>query len=147
MALIVLMLPVEGHAKDQKEYISPDGRLRALVIPVGKDDTGIAESRIEIRKISGELVFKKDYSSTDGNHGWVVSSASWTNDSRFFVFGMYSSGGHQPWHSPVDFYSRRYKRVFSLDKYVGTITDSTFQVSGSDIVKVITQKKGWHGGC
>ncbi len=111
------------------------------MISVSRENSGMPESRIEIRTRSGKRVYKKDYSSSDGNHGWVIDSAAWTPDSKFFVFGMYSSGGRRPWHSPVDFYSRRHKRVFSLDKYVGTITDSKFQIRGSDIVKVITRKR------
>ncbi|MEW5744534.1 MAG: hypothetical protein AB1805_03720 [Nitrospirota bacterium] len=142
MVMMVAILPSAGHAGGQKEYRSPDGRLRALVIDVGKDRTGLPESRIEIRKTNGALVFEKDYSSPDGSHGWVVASATWTPDSMFFVFGMYSSGGHQPWQNPVNFYSRRHKRVFSLNKYVGTITDPEVQVVAPDIVKVIARKKG-----
>lgn len=141
VVLMFIMLTAVGYAGDQKEYISPDGRLRALVIPVSKENSGIPESRIEIRTTSGALVFEKDYSSSDGSHGWVVNNATWTPDSKFFIIGRYSSGGHQPWHAPVDFYSRRHKRGFSLDKYVGTVKDSKVQVVAPDVVKVIVRKK------
>ncbi|MEW6116192.1 MAG: hypothetical protein AB1553_04750 [Nitrospirota bacterium] len=141
VVLLFVMLPAAGYARGQKEYISPDGRLRALVVPVSKEGSGLPESRIEIRKMNGALIFEKDYSSSDGSHGWVVNHATWTPDSRFFIIGRYSSGGHQPWHAPVDFYSRRHKRVFSLDKYVGTVKDSNVQVVAPDVVKVIVRKK------
>lgn len=141
LAILVLVCVPVAYAAEPKEYPSPDGRLRALVMPASERGTGTAESRIEIHKRDGTLIFKKEYSSPDGGHGWVVNSVAWTHDSRFFMFGMYSSGGHQPWHSPVYFYSKKHNRTFSLEDYVGTIIDPKFQVSGADSVKVITRGK------
>lgn len=39
-------------------------------------------------------------------------------DFQFFVFSLTSSGGHQAWHAPTEFYSRREGTVHSLDDYL-----------------------------
>lgn len=138
--LMLFIVPITSHADGEKIFISPDDTLYALVIPVGNKISEVSESRIEMRTGDGKFVLGKDYSSTDGSHGWVLDNVSWTPDSNFFVYNMHSSGGHQPWHAPIDFFSRRDNKVLSLDEYVGTVTDPNFQVVAPDVVKVIIQK-------
>ena len=134
------MAPVVACADERKEFVSPDGQLRALVVPAGKGTSEAREGRIEIYKTGGKLLASKDYISADGSHGWIVYIAAWTPDSNFFMYNMYSSGGHQPWHVPVDFFSRKDNKILSLDKYVGAVTDLNFEVVAPDFVKVIVQK-------
>lgn len=120
-------------SKQIKEYVSPDRTLKALVIPTSEKNN---ESIIEIRKFTGELLLKKSYGSEDGEHGCTVAQAKWTPDSNFFVYSMYSSGGHQPWHSPIDFYYKN-GAIFSLEDFLSDpIAEPEFQVKAPDIIEV-----------
>jgi len=112
-------------------FQSPDNTLRARVISVGKTK----ESIIEIWTNEGKLLKKKDYTSEDGEHGLVVAQAEWTPDSQFFIYSMYSSGGHQPWFSRVYFYSRSHNKIYDFSKVSGfTVASSKFTVRAPDIV-------------
>jgi hypothetical protein len=94
-------------------YPSPDGALRALVLPVDVSlyATPDMESRVVIRTRNGDTVTSKDYSSPRGTNGYYVVNAKWSPDSQFFVFSMSSSGGHSPWSFPMMVYSREKKRI------------------------------------
>jgi hypothetical protein len=50
-------------------------------------------------------------------HGFGVEKAAWTPDEQYFVFSSASSGGHQPWATPIVFYILRDKTICSLDSY------------------------------
>ena len=92
--------------------VSPDGVLRAVIIPVDREKGFEAnESRVEIRDRDGKLLLKENYSSRDGEHGYGVQEGQWTPDSQFFVYDTASSGGHQPYRAPTFFYSRQNNRI------------------------------------
>jgi hypothetical protein len=101
-------------------YISPDRQMKATVIAVASR-TGVHcdESRVEIHRADRSLANTVDYSSTDGEHGYTVIKAHWTPDSQFFVYGMASSGGHQPWHTPTYFYSRKTNKTQGIEHTLG----------------------------
>jgi hypothetical protein len=119
-------------------YESPDKSAVAIVFPAGKlPGYGNYESRVELRSKSGKLLAQRDYSSADGQHGYGVTKAGWTPDSNFFVYSLANSGGHQPWHSPVEFYSRTRNRIFSLDDALhDAVTNPQFTVAPPDRVTV-----------
>ena len=96
------------------KYPSPDGLFVAIVTSSHKPQA-TAESKVELHTSSGKLVAQRNYSSDDGEHGYGVTKAEWTPDSRYFVFSLESSGGHQPWHSPVQYFSRKDDSFLSLD--------------------------------
>jgi hypothetical protein len=89
-------------------YPSPDGALRALVLPVdiSLHASPDMESRVVIRTKQGDTLTSKDYSSPRGANGYYVVNAKWSPDSQFFVYSMASSGGHSPWSFPLMVYSR-----------------------------------------
>lgn len=64
---------------------------------------------------AGRLLAQRSYTSDDGEHGYGVVKAQWTPDSQFFVFSVVSSGGHQPWRSPVEYFNRKTHGFFNLD--------------------------------
>jgi hypothetical protein len=111
-------------------YRSPDRTLFATVVSLEQlQSYGDHPSRVEICNSGGRLVASKDHSLSGGrDQGFTVKAAAWTPDSRFFVYQVYNSGGHSPWHSPVFFYSRKRNRFYSLDRALeavggdGTIT-------------------------
>ena len=119
-----------------EKYTSPDHTIVAVVISTQVPDA-TRESRIEIRLKSGKLLVGKNYHSEDGEHGYGVTKAEWTPDSQFFVYSLESSGGHQSWHSPVQFFSRGHDNIHSLD---GALSDAVmnpdFSISAPDKVKV-----------
>jgi len=78
-----------------------------------------------------------NYSSGDGEHGYGVTKAGWTPDSKFFVYSLESSGGHQAWHSRVQFYGRETNKIFSLDDALNDdITNPHFTITAPDKVTV-----------
>jgi len=119
-------------------YRSPDKALLARVLPIGKSGWEWAESRVEIRNRNGHLLRYLSFASADHEHGEGVNYGAWTPDSMFFVFSTSSSGGHQPWHGPAYFYSRRHNLIRRLDDYIGVGPDLIFSVSAPDIVHINT---------
>jgi hypothetical protein len=106
--------------RKRRVYLSPDRQMRAVVIAVAPRPGGHrTESRIEIHKADRTLANTVDYSSADGTHGFAVIKAHWTPDSQFFVYSMASSGGHQPWHSPTYFYSRKINKTQGIEQTLG----------------------------
>ena len=142
LLLAVLVAPSLLFAQEPRKYPSPDGSELALVIPVGKDQKyAQTESFVHIRTADGTLLCTKDFSSSDGQHGAAVAQAGWTADSQFFVFSTSLTGGHQPWHFPTYFYSRRLHKILSLDSLVGPILTSDFTLASPDTVKTQTWQK------
>jgi len=112
-------------------YRSPDG---AVTVRISHLSARCVESLIQVRSARGRLLLRKSYGSPDCEHGMVVNRGTWTTDSKFFVFNAQASGGHQPWHWPVYFYSRRSNRVSVLDNYVGPIVSPDFTMRPPHII-------------
>lgn len=118
-------------------YESPDHAMIAVVTSPNPKD---CEATIEIRSKGRDLA-RVAYTSPDHEHGGCVHKAAWTADSKFFVFNIESSGGHQPWHMPIMFFSRERGRVISLEDYVpDPITDEDFLLTAPDIIEFTTAK-------
>jgi hypothetical protein len=126
-------------------YASPDGALRALVVPVDVSlyATPDMESRIVIRTAKGDTLTSKDYSSPRGTNGYYVIDAKWSPDSQFFVYSMASSGGHSPWSFPMMVYSRQKNRIAGFsDMIEGRPTLSAdFHFAGPHILVANTWKQ------
>jgi len=144
VAIAVTTILLLGGAIAQKitpprtveKYTSPDNLLVAVVTSAQAPEA-TRESRVEIRLKSGKVLAKMNYSSEDGEHGFGVTKAVWTPDSQFFVYSLESSGGHQAWHSPVQFYGRRHSRIRSLDDPLDdAVMNPDFSISAPDKVKV-----------
>ena len=126
-------------------YASPDGALRALVVPVDVSlyATPDMESRIVIRTAKGDTLTSKDYSSPRGTNGYYVIDAKWSPDSQFFIYSMASSGGHSPWSFPMMVYSRQKNRIAGFsDMIEGRPTLSAdFHFAGPHILVASTWKQ------
>lgn len=138
LVLIFAVEPLATRGQQQSNYRSPDNALRVMIVAVGEKGYEQNESRIEVHRSDGRLLYRKSYASADGEHGYGVVQAAWTRNSRFFVFSMDSSGGHQPWHAPTYFYDRRKNVIESLDKLAGSIATPQFVLETPDIL--ITRK-------
>jgi hypothetical protein len=131
-------------------FVSPDRALQATIIPVSPEQGLQAnESRVELRRKDGKLLCMKDYSSSDGEHGYGVQKAQWTPDSRFFVYDLASSGGHQPYRAPTFFFSRENNRVRNIEEFTdrAVLSDAVFQIVGphSVVVESSPDKYSSHG--
>jgi len=130
------LLEVEDETADWKTYQSPDGILRAQIIPAKKNLLGNAyENKVEIQTKEGKLLQTADYTSEDGDHGLIVDFAEWSPDSQFFIYSAYSSGGHQPWFSRVYFYNRSDNKIYDFTEVSGfTVANDEFTATAPDIV-------------
>jgi len=129
------------YSSERKEYLSPDGEYRAYINPLPKASYSFGESEILIKTKNGKLLCSKSYGSEDGQHGFYVEKAAWTPDSRFFVYSLSSSGGHQAWHFPTDFISTTDCKVRRLDDFVGPITSPDFVLTAPDTIKTSGRDK------
>jgi hypothetical protein len=124
--------------KKHSRYTAPDGGLTVLVVPISKE-AGRAEyeSRIEFKSTDGKIACAIDYSSEDSEHGFGVVKADWTPDSQYFVFSLTSSGGHQAWHAPTQFLSRKDGKIHTLDDYFAAagISNADFRLIAPNTIK------------
>jgi dipeptidyl aminopeptidase/acylaminoacyl peptidase len=138
IVLVGYVCHAQQHPRSSKsqEFKSPDGSVVAVVRSKQVPDA-TAESRVELRTQEGRVIAKRDYTSEDGEHGYGVTKATWTPDSQFFVYSLESSGGHSPWHSPVQFFSRERNKIVSLDDALNdAVMNPQFLVSAPDRVTV-----------
>lgn len=138
---LLVSLHAGAIAGEISKYPSPDGKLTALVVPLPGALYGAGENRVEIRSRDGSLLFSHSYGSEDGEHGYGLEHAAWTPDSKFFVYSLSSSGGHQPWHFPTDFIEAGTLRLHRLDEYRGPVTTPDFTVLPPDRVRTVGQRQ------
>lgn len=120
-----------------EHMISPDRSMFALIrYPMISGTT--TESRIQFTTIDGRILAERNYTSEDGKHGYGITRAAWTPDSQFFVYKLESSGGHDSWHTPVHFFSRKDNKFVELDPLLNDAVSNTLQflVSPPDRVTV-----------
>src|SRR6266852_1571309 len=67
----------EKDALPAKKFVSPDGRLLAIVVSNCQGNYA-NESRVEIRRLKGSLLRSHDFSSDDGTHGYGVDGVQCT---------------------------------------------------------------------
>lgn len=116
------------NPNDPTGLASPDGQLTAVI-------SGQTESRIAIQRSDGTPLGQHDFSSADGQQGYVADGAQWTPDSRFLVIRMRSSGGHIPNYALVVYWSRKTRRFYHMPNYTA---DQIFSVTAPDKVDVST---------
>jgi hypothetical protein len=125
--------------RKERRYTAPDGGLSVVIVPVKSIVAGRAgdESRIDFKSSDSKIDCAVDYSSGDNEHGFGVVKAEWTADSQYFVFSLTSSGGHQAWHAPTQFLSRKDGTIHSLDDYFAAagISKADFQLIAPNTVR------------
>lgn len=118
---------------------SPDLKLCAKIVSVGKHGPTFNEDRVDIFDSNEHLLASKSFKSADGEHGRNVAKSGWTANSRFFVFSTASSGGHSPWHWQTYYYSKKTNTFKELDDTTGPIIKKDFQMKAPDEVDVHVQ--------
>lgn len=134
--LIIFFVVTPSIIRAQQNYKSPNRILKVRITPVSKS---CPEAYLAIEQNSA-LLYRKDFSSSDCEHGDVIVRGEWSPDSQFFIFNVESTGGHQPGHRPVYFYSRRKNKLFSLENYTGYIVAQDFTLEAPHSVKTEKQK-------
>lgn len=124
-------------------YAAPDKSGIVEIVSAKREIKGAGyESRVGIQAGDRQQLCTIDYSSEDGQHGFSVVKAEWTPDSRFFVYSLTSSGGHQPWHTPTQFYDRAQGILRSLDDYFpGGISKADFLLVAPNTIET----EAWRG--
>jgi hypothetical protein len=128
--LLILFAVSPSYAEPKRSYLSPDKKLKAVVVAAGNN---CKEDKVAIYQ-RAKLLASEDNFSADCEHGQVVEYAGWTKDSRFFVFSMYSSGGHQSWASNVSFFDRKSSSILHFDKYLPPIADTKYYLKAPDYI-------------
>lgn len=142
-AFFLLFALCWAQANGNAEYKNRDG-VRVVVVPIGKLAGHEAyESRLKFYSPKNQVLCSIDYSSEDGEHGFGVVKAAWTQDGRYFVFSLTSSGGHQSWHYPTHFYNTQDSRIYRLDDYVEAsgISKGDFTLRAPNVVLT----ESWRG--
>jgi hypothetical protein len=128
-----------------KVYPSPDGKLRAVVLPaeISLDATPDMESRVVIRSSEGATINSANYSSPRGANGYYVDHAQWSPDSQFFAYNLVSSGGHSPWSHPTKIYGVQKNHFADLSEMIGgePIVSEKFSYSGQHVLNASTWKQ------
>ncbi len=137
LLLITFFVAMPGIVGAQQNYKSHDGSLRVRITPMSKS---CPEDRLAIFRRNGALLYRKDFSSSDCEHGDDIVRGEWTPDSQFFVFNVESTGGHQPGHRPVFFYSRLEHKLHRLENYTGYIVAQDFTLKAPHIIQTEKQK-------
>ncbi len=115
---------------------SPDGSLVAIVTYFHRAGAP-GESRVELQTRSGQRLAQWSYLSEHGQHGYAVAKAQWTPDSQFFVYSLQASGNRRPWHSPVQYFSRKEHVFVGLDDaLIRAVTNTEFGIGAPDEVAV-----------
>jgi len=131
------------QAQAPHSYPSPDGKTVAVVGSVVSPtaDGTIIESDLHIYAHAGAFTvpqLDRSFASFDGEHGHGIVQSAWSPNSEYFVFSTESSGGHQPWHSPMFVYSRRANAIYELDECVPdvAVVAPDFVLTGPQFARV-----------
>jgi hypothetical protein len=135
--IFLCVTPSLVRAQQPRGYMSPDASFRVSIKPVNKS---CSEDCLEIFRRNGVLLYRKDFSSPDCAHGAMIVRGEWSADSQFFVFNVESTGGHQPGHRPVFFYSQRENKLYRLENYIGYIVAQDFTLEAPHIIGTEKQK-------
>lgn len=115
---------------------SPDGAFKATFADMPTRWPGVSESLLNIADKNGNVVLSKDYRSESGSHGYALAKARWTPDSKFLVYTLTSSGGHQPWHFPLYVYSRKRNKLVGLEEQLGPVTSPALAIRAPNTLAV-----------
>ncbi|HEX2816894.1 MAG TPA: hypothetical protein VHN39_10885 [Phenylobacterium sp.] len=128
--MLLLVAPTsidaQGRRAGELELRSPNGALAATLKPISAD---CSESVVTIHGAGHAVV--RSFTSTDCQHGYEVNQAKWTPDSRFFVFNLRSSGGHQPMNQSLWRYDRQTGDIQEV-RLPDNVVPSTFRLRPRD---------------
>jgi hypothetical protein len=131
-----MLAALVGSLAAADEISAPNGKAVAVVKTVSATD---CEAMIEIIAPDRHVLVKSDFRSKDHESGDCIGQAQWTPDSRFFVFSVEDSGGHQPWHTPIMFVDLAAKKVMELEKFIqDPITYQAFTLAAPDRIEFET---------
>ncbi len=116
---------------------SPDGRFCAIY-HYSDTKSDLVES-ISFTDSAGHALFTEDYTTRD----YRPEKGQWTRSARFFVYGLFSRGGHSPWHKPFVVADMQNRRCTPEGDIGQGDCISEFRLSGSDTIayKILDRSK------
>ena len=138
-AVLALLLAAGTIPAD--DYPAPDG---GAVAKVTAATAASCESVVEI-SAGSTVIGTKSYASASHADGSCVVHAAWSPDSKFFVFSLSSSGGHQPWNSPIVAFAVAKKRFVDIEAIDAAITDPNFTLTAPSLLEFETTKMPLEG--
>jgi hypothetical protein len=116
---------------------SPDRRFVA-VYHYSPQDAQLVE-RISFTDSSGHGLFIDDYATRD----YRPQKGQWTRSGRFFVYSLYSRGGHSPWHKAFVIADIQTQHCTPESEIGKGDSISDFRLSGSDTIsyKILDRSK------
>lgn len=128
------MASVYGGPATTARSPSPDRRFIATV----------TENRVTTTDSHGQTLVSEDYHHRD----YHPEQGHWSRSGRFYVYPIYSQGGHSPWHKPFVVVDTQTRRTYT-DSDLGedaAVTD--FNLSGNDTIfyQILDRsKEDWKG--
>lgn len=136
MKRLAILAALIGNSAAAEDVSAPNGKVVARLETASASDCEVV---IEILGADHHLLAKSDFRSSDHQNGECIGQAQWTPDSRFFVFSLENSGGHQPWHTPIMFFDVAAKKLLELEKFVpDPITYRAFTLIAPDRIEFET---------
>ncbi len=112
----VRRIPAPGGALETFDQESRPRRVWAEIL----DWTGESAICLRAESVDGAVypIWRKEFFSPEPFQGWVVETFVWSPDGRAAAYQVYSSGGHQPYRSPVEVLSIESGDVVNLEDLV-----------------------------
>ena len=142
-AILGLLLVSPCRAATAREYLSPD---RSMVARA-EDKANGQVITISSKNVAGvvcslDLQGHSVINGRPGDDGYAVMRATWTPDSKFFVFSTGSVGGHGPWHWPTYVYGVAVNRFLAIDDIAGPVGIPDFRIVGKHTLETATPDVG-----
>ena len=117
LSFLLFVNATAGTTSRLKKYLSHDSAMVASIYTVVQEGNGDSESKIEFRTSKGVLIGAKSFLSKDHAHGLGVVKATWTLDSRYFIFSTMASGGRLSGNFPTFFFNRADNQLHLIDAF------------------------------
>lgn len=121
---------------------SPDGRYVAVY---ERSNSSALVTRIVFRDSTGRVAFLDDYNERD----YRPAQGRWTRSGRFFVYPLYSRGGHSPWRRPFVVADVQTRRCYTDSDLGAGDAISEFKLSDQDTISydvLDRTKNNWDAG-
>ena len=137
VAILVFACATSASFAKDSRMPSPDQRF-AAVFRYAAEDAQLVES-ISFTDSSGHVLFTEDFRTRD----YRPQTGQWTSSGRFFVYSLYSRGGHSPWHRPFVVADMQTRRCTPESEIGKGDSISEFRLSSSDTIsyKVLDRSK------
>jgi hypothetical protein len=100
------------------------------VCPTGKFLVTSSADQVVFTDSTGKVLFSDTYQKRE----YKPDSGQWTHSGRFYVYPIYSHGGHSPWHHPFVVADMQTLRVYTSTQINKGLPITSFSLSGEDVI-------------